>query len=171
MAAGAPVGVCELTLPTDGSTGPARLSQVAAEPRLSLYQQRYAPNQRWISFMAVPRADRSTSTIYVIPAGGGPWRPVTDGQAYDDKPRWSADGRSLYFISNRDGRFEVWGRRFDPDAGRAEGQPFRLTSLEGARQILSPYLTDMELFITPTRVFLPMFETSSRVWLLDQADH
>lgn len=169
LAVADPLGVCELTLPV-GSATPARLKQLAVEPGLSLYQQRYAPNQRWISFMAVPRKDRSASTIYVIPSGGGPWRPVTDGQAYDDKPRWSADGRSIFFISNRDGRFEVWGRRFDPDAGRAEGPPFRLTSLEGARQILSPYLTDMEMFITPTRVFLPMFETSSRVWILDQAD-
>ena len=162
------LGICRLDLPTSG--GRAIQHKLAVDQRLALYQQRYSPNQRWVSFIAVPRADRSTSTVYVMPADGGPWRALTDGQAYDDKPRWSPDGRVLYFISNRDGRFEVWGRRFDPDAGLADGAAFRVTSLGASRQTLSPYLTDMEMFITPDRLFLPMFEAASRIWMLDQAD-
>lgn len=165
------LGICEIGLSTEaGATGGGRLTWLTGDDHMSLYQQRYSPNQRWISFIAVPRSDRSASTVYVMPSRGGPWRPVTDGQAYDDKPRWSPDGRILYFISNRDGRFEVWGRRFDPDTGQPQDAPFRVTDLEGARQTLSPYLTDMEMFVTPTRIFLPMFEASSRVWMLDQAD-
>jgi len=121
--------------------------------------------------MAVPRADRSASTIYVMPATGGPWHPVTDGQAYDDKPRWSPDGRVLYYVSNRDGRFEVWGRRFEPETGRVVGDAFRVTSFEGSRRILSPYLADMEMIVTADRLFLPMYEVSSRIWMLDQVDH
>jgi Tol biopolymer transport system component/DNA-binding winged helix-turn-helix (wHTH) protein len=163
------IGTCALTL-DDGPGATGRLQRLASNPRMALFQQRYSPNQRWISFVGVPRSDRSTTTVYVMPAQGGPWRQVTDGQSYEDKSRWSPDGRVLYFISNRDGRFEVWGRRFNPDAGRPEGDPFRVTALEGARQTLSPYLTDMEMFITPDRIFLPMFEASSRVWMLDQAD-
>ncbi len=167
------VSVCELPLPAslDSAPGqPVSQRRLAADDRRSLYQQRYSPNGQWISFIAVPRADRSTSTVYVMPVTGGPWRPVTDGQAYDDKPRWSPDGRVLYFISNRDGRFDVWGRRFDPDTGDLDGRPFRVTAFEGARQALSPYLVDLEMFITPRRIFLPMAETSSRIWMLDQAD-
>jgi Tol biopolymer transport system component/DNA-binding winged helix-turn-helix (wHTH) protein len=171
LAEGEPIGTCALSASGAGAgTNDWALTRLAGDARVALFQQRYSPNQRWISFVAVPRADRSTTTVYVMPASGGPWRPVTDGQSYEDKSRWSPDGRVLYFISNRDGRFEVWGRRFDPEAGRPEGQPFRVTSLEGTKQILSPYLTDMEMFITPTRIFLPMFEASSRIWVLDQAD-
>lgn len=172
LAPGEAMGTCTLSAnhTKDGSSdGP--LTRLAADTRTALYQQRYSPNQRWISFVAVPRADRSTTTVYVMPAGGGAWRPITDGQSYEDKSRWSPDGRVIYFISNRDGRFEVWGRRFDPDAGRPVAPPFRVTSLEGARQILSPHLTDMEMFITPNRIFLPLFEASSRIWMLDQADY
>jgi Tol biopolymer transport system component/DNA-binding winged helix-turn-helix (wHTH) protein len=165
------LGICEISLsPEVATTGGSRLTWLTGDEQMSLYQQRYSPNQRWISFIAVPRSDRSASTIYVMPSRGGPWRPLTDGQAYDDKPRWSPDGRTLYFISNKDGRFEVWARRFDPDTGQPHDAPFRVTALEGARQVLSPYLADMEMFITPSRIFLPMFEASSRVWMLDQAD-
>jgi hypothetical protein len=164
------IGTCAMPA-TGTSAGPAssRVRRLASDPRMNMYQQRYSPNQRWISFVAVPRADRSVSTLYVMPAEGGAWQAVTDGRSYDDKPRWSPDGRILYYISDKDGRFEVWGRPFDPDAGRATGIPFRVTSLEGARQTLSPYLSDLEMFITPTRIFLPMSEAASRVWILEHA--
>lgn len=165
------IGTCEINLPPAGAAGvEATLARVAGDDRHALYQQRYSPNQRWISFIAVPRDDRSTSTVYVMPRAGGVWHPITDGGAYDDKPRWSPDGRVLYFLSNRDGRFEVWGRRIDPEAGMPAGQAFRVTSLEGARQTLSPYLTDLEMFVTRDALFLPMLSASSRIWILDNAD-
>lgn len=170
---GEALGICEVpvTRAAGAGRGPEPVQhRLALDTARSLYQQRYSPNQRWISFMAVPRADRSASTIYVMPATGGPWHPVTDGQAYDDKPRWSRDGRTLYFISNRDGRFEVWRRGFDPETGRLDTPATRVTNLQAARQTLSPYLAEMEMFVTPDRIFLPMFEASSRIWMLDHAD-
>lgn len=165
------IGTCAMpAAETAGDVGSDRVTRLASDPRMNLYQQRYSPNQRWISFVAVPLADRSVTTLYVMPAQGGAWRAVTDGRSYEDKARWSPDGRILYYISNRDGRFEVWGRHVDPEAGRPVGEPFRVTALEGARQTLSPYLSDLEMFITPTRIFLPMSEASSRVWILDHVN-
>lgn len=165
------IGTCTLEAQGPSFATKARvITRLASDPRTNLFQQRYSPNQRWISFVAVPEGDRSATTLYVMPATGGPWRAVTDGASYEDKARWSPDGRVLYYISNRDGRFEVWGRRFDPGAGQPEGDAFRVTALEGTRQVLSPYLADMEMFITPNRIFLPMYEASSRVWVLDQVD-
>ena len=171
LAAGEPIGTCSLPAHEPGLTArPPVITRLASDAGANLFQQRYSPNQKWISFVAVPIVDQSVTTVYAMPAAGGPWRAITDGAAYDDKARWSPDGRILYYISNRDGRFEVWGRRFDPDAGHPQGEPFRVTSFEGTRQVLSPYLTDMEMFITPDRIFLPMSEASSRVWILDQVD-
>lgn len=164
----APVGTCVMRLSPVAET--SAVTRLASDPDHNLYQQRYSPNQRWISFVAMPRRTWGVTRVHVMPADGGPWRAMTDGASYDDKARWSPDGRVLYYISNRDGRFEVWGRRFDAAAGQPEGDPFRVTSLEGARQRLSPSLPDMEMFITPTRIFLPMYEVSSRVWVLDQVD-
>src|SRR5690348_3819772 len=36
------------------------------------------------------------------------WVRITAGPAWDREPVWSADGRSLLFSSNRDGRFDIW---------------------------------------------------------------
>ena len=60
-------------------------------------------DERWISFMAVDRGQRGRFDPLRHAGGGGPWIPITDGASYDDKPRWSPDGRAIYYLSARDG--------------------------------------------------------------------
>ena len=36
------------------------------------------------------------------------WIPVTSGEWWDDKPRWSPAGSLLYFMSHRDGFRCIW---------------------------------------------------------------
>jgi dipeptidyl aminopeptidase/acylaminoacyl peptidase len=47
--------------------------------------------------------DRYRSTIWVVPTRGGDPRPLTQGPRRDFAPRWSPDGQSLAFLSDRDG--------------------------------------------------------------------
>src|SRR5262249_21717480 len=135
-----------------------------------MMQQRFAPNQRWISFNAVAASDRSISTIYVMPAVGGLWTPITDGAWYDDKPRWAPDGQTIFFISNRDGRSDVWGRRFDPVRGQPVGSLFRVPSFSDPSRTLTPYIGQLEMSISAKRIFLPMYEATGQIWILDRVD-
>lgn len=48
------------------------------------------------------------SHIFVVPAAGGASRQLTSGNSNDILPRWSADGQSLYFASNRSGSWQSW---------------------------------------------------------------
>jgi Tol biopolymer transport system component len=159
------LGTC--VLPMSGTAIDRSPRRISSDERVDMMQQRFSPNQRWVSFTAVPAADRSVSTVYLMPAAGGQWTPVTDGSWYDDKPRWAPDGRALYFISNRDGWPEVWGRHIDPVAGQPQGGLFRVTSFAESRQLLSPSLAQMELSVSAKRIFLPMYEASGQVWILD----
>jgi tricorn protease-like protein len=45
----------------------------------NLYNQRFSPDRRWITFLAHDLSSASTSTIYVTPTAGGAWRAITDG--------------------------------------------------------------------------------------------
>jgi dipeptidyl aminopeptidase/acylaminoacyl peptidase len=146
------------------------VQRLAADSQLNMFQQRFSPNGKWISFIGVTPGDRSVARIYVMPADGGPRMPVTAGTSYDDKPRWAPDGRTLYFISNRDGHSNVWGQRFDPDAGLAVGPAFRVTSFHEGRQSLTPYIGQLAMTVTPTRIVLPMYEATGQIWALDQVD-
>jgi Tol biopolymer transport system component len=46
--------------------------------------------------------------LFVIPAAGGVQRRLTTDSATDGLPRWSADGRSILFTSNRLGEWQIW---------------------------------------------------------------
>jgi Tol biopolymer transport system component len=46
--------------------------------------------------------------LYVIPASGGTPRRLTTDPAVDALPRWSRDGREVYFTSNRAGNWQIY---------------------------------------------------------------
>ena len=65
--------------------------------------------------------------LYVQAAGGGPWRRLTSGPAWDREPTWSRDGTSIVFSSDRAGGFDLW-RLAAPSGGVAAGEPERITT-------------------------------------------
>jgi Tol biopolymer transport system component len=77
---------------------------------------RMSPNGRWLVFLGakggVGPGGADNATLYVVAVSGGPWIPITDGNSWDDKPRWSPDGKTIYFISARSGFLNVWGNRW-----------------------------------------------------------
>jgi Tol biopolymer transport system component/DNA-binding winged helix-turn-helix (wHTH) protein len=153
-----------------GRTAARAVRVVASDPRLNLFNQRFSPDQRWITFLAHDLSSASTSTVYVVPTTGGAWRPITDGTWFDDKPRWGADGRVLYFVSNRSGVTNVWGRKFDSSTGMPIGEPFAVTSFRSPRFVLTPRTIQMDIAVTATHLLLPMSESRSDIWMLDKVD-
>jgi len=163
------IGTCLLDVP-DGQQRGARVRTLAADPMHNFFEQRFSPDQRWISFIAVNAADAGVSTVFVMPAAGGPFQAMTDGLAYDDKPHWAPDGRTIYYVSHRDGVLNVWGRQFDSTTGAAQGAPFRVTAFSTPRQMISPQLAQMQIALTVNRLFLPITETQSELWILDNVN-
>ena len=163
-----PIGTC-LMAASPTAIEP-RMRVIASHPTKNLFENRFSPNGRWITFIAVESSDAGVSTIFVMPASGGRWTPMTEGMAYDDKPHWGPDGSTLYFVSNRDGLFNVWGRRFDGATGTPVGASFRVTSFSSPRQTISPQLSRMQIAVTARHLFLPITETSGELWMLENVD-
>ena len=81
-----------------------------------------SPDGGWIALdTSAPRED-----LFVVRSGGGERRQLTDDVHRDRSPRWSPDGSSILFYSNRGGKYEAW--RIRPDGGGLEA----LTRLEQA---------------------------------------
>ena len=143
---------------------------VASNPEYDLWQGRFSPDDRWICFEAVRAAGIAGSAINVVPAAGGDWIPITDGKHHDDKPRWSPDGKIIYFASSRGGFMNVWGRRFDPTLGKPVGEPFQVTRFESPGRMPSDYIGSAELGVAATRLVLPIMEVSGSIWMLEDLD-
>ena len=98
---------------------------VAGEPKHELWQGRFSPNGRWISFLAVTPV---TAVVCVVPssarnARATDWTCVTDPRIWMDKPRWSSDGKLLYVWRRHGSFFNVWALRFDDARGTVAGAP------------------------------------------------
>lgn len=86
--------------------------------------------------------------IFICDSNGGNLRRLTNNPAEDTIPRWSADGRSVYFASNRDGTSQIW--RVDV----ATGQSVRMTQnggsvAEESADGKSLYFTQKDDYATP----------------------
>ncbi len=143
---------------------------LAARTDYDAFNARFSPDERWVCFIGVNRTDAGDAGLYAVPAQGGEWVRLTEGKFYDDKPRWAPDGRAFYFISNRSGFFNVWGRRFDPQAGQPVGVVFRVTNFESPGQMIPPTVVQIELALAADRLVAPIMEVAGSVWILENVD-
>ncbi len=89
-------------------------------------QPSVSPRRLRIAYWALP-TDGSQRDIWTIPYGGLKTGekpvPVTQDAAVDWNPVWSADGRFLYFLSDRDGTMNLWRVPIDEATGKPLGPP------------------------------------------------
>ena len=84
---------------------------------------RISPDGRFVAYNVRSTdwdANRGVNALWVLDrnAAGSPPRLIRDQEKAATEPRWSADGRWLYFLSSRSGSIQVWRAR----AGDAEAK-------------------------------------------------
>ncbi|HZD04707.1 MAG TPA: hypothetical protein VE173_07310 [Longimicrobiales bacterium] len=103
----------------------------------------WSPRREWIACTSgnweavVPGrtyGNIAPSAVILVGASDGRVREVTDRSALNQSPRWSPDGRLLYFVSNRQGPRDIYAVEIDGD-GRPRGEPRRVTTGLDAQSI------------------------------------
>jgi len=141
---------------------------IAAGPGESLFQARYSPDGRWIVFEGVSSSGRGDqSAIYAIRANGGERVRVTDGQTWQDKPRWSADGKTIYFVAEQNGYLNVFSVAFDPVLGRRGGETRQITNFKTPEFAIAEVIPTIGFSVVGDKMLITMAQASGGVWLLD----
>ena len=154
---------------TESPRGP-EARKITSHPTYYLSQPHYSPDGRWILFQASREIPNVEGSIYVIPATGGHWTLISKSQPWDDKPRWSPDGKKIYFISARGGIFNVWGIHFDPINGQPVGEAFQVTAFKNPNLMIPDKINFVELSLTQDKLVLAMEDRSGSIWVLDNVD-
>jgi dipeptidyl aminopeptidase/acylaminoacyl peptidase len=104
--------------------------ELAVDLRMPL-DLRLSPDGSAVAFQLAPvghKETERTASIHVVPTDGSASpRAVTDSEHDNTAPRWSPDGRSIAFLSDRPKRGEPQLHRVPADGG----EPLRLTDLTG----------------------------------------
>jgi Tol biopolymer transport system component len=137
----------------------------------NVYQAHFSPDGKWIAFEATrSQSTFAESTLFVMRASGGPWVRLTDGQHWDDKPRWSPDGRIVYFLSGRGGFYNVRGVRFDSAKGEPIGDSFRVTNFNTPGLMVPREIRSVGMSISQDRLVLTVGQFSGSIWSISKAD-
>src|SRR3989475_6782241 len=77
----------------------------------SVSDPQLSPDGKWVAYtVATPSLEdnRNVSRVWVAEVATGKSRQQTGGPGSDRQPRWSPDGKTLAFISTRDGGAQGW---------------------------------------------------------------
>ena len=94
--------------------------QIATDPQISPDGKKIAYVRRF----ADPMTDKRYANLWIINADGSDHRPLTTGNRSDSSPRWSPDGTRVAYLSDADGKQQIYVRWMD------SGQTARITNLE-----------------------------------------
>lgn len=149
--------------------------KIISDPLYEIYQEHFSPDGQWIVFEAVKKdsegpAGGELSSLYVMRATGGPWIALVNERAWADKPRWSPDGRTIYFLSNRGSFFNVWAIRFDPGSGQPMGEAFPVTTLRSPSLAVPAHIEADEISLSEKALVLTLEQVTGGIWVLDDVD-
>src|SRR6476660_2671870 len=96
--------------------------QTATDPQISPDGKKIVYVRRF----ADPMTDKRYSNLWAINSDGSDHRPIPNGNLGDAPPRWSPDGTRVAYLSDADGKQQLYVRWVDT------GQASRITNLEQA---------------------------------------
>ena len=100
-------------------THPFSIHDMLAMDRLS--DPQVSPDGKWIVFVLRHtdlEENKGLTDLWLVGADGTALRRLTSHKAADSNPRWSPDGKSVWFVSARSDTSQVW--RIAIDGGEAE---------------------------------------------------
>jgi Tol biopolymer transport system component/predicted Ser/Thr protein kinase len=134
----------------------------------NLDQPHVSPDGCCIAFVAVISSELARIFLCPLTNAAVPpehWIAVTDGNSWDDKPRW-LDRDSLIYYSTRDHFGCLWKQQLNPGTRQPAGVPSAVHHFHELR--LSPrtsYRSDFEIAVEPDFLVLNLAEVSGNIWL------
>ena len=138
----------------------------------SLYQAYFSSDDRWIVFLA--NTGPNGSRIFVVRPKGmreiplADWLPITSGKTKVDKPRFSPNGKLIYFTVDDEGSRSIQAVRFDPERGRPVGEPFLVYDFRSPRlSMMAVNQGPLEISVAQDKIVTLLAESNFNIWMTE----
>lgn len=153
----------------DPQTGERR--PVLKQNGMSLSEPSWSPKAEYLLFtrqnegqgnkeIFAVRFPKSTASVE------GKWIRITEASESSDRPRWSGDGNTIFYLSTRDGFSCLWGQTFNPNTGETSGPPFAVMHYHNRRDsidVVAP--RSFNLSVAGDSIYFNLGEASSSIWI------
>ncbi|RZU41272.1 protein kinase domain-containing protein [Edaphobacter modestus] len=96
----------------------------------------------------------------------GKWIPIPDTGVSPEHPRWSGDGHTIFYFSNKDGFSCIYGQAFSPEIAESAGTSFAVAHFHNQRASIDNVLTTARnLSVDGDSIYFNLGEQSSTIWL------
>jgi dipeptidyl aminopeptidase/acylaminoacyl peptidase len=113
------LGLCGVARPATGPTHPFSVHDMLAMDRIT--DPQVSPDGQSVAFVVRRTdldADRGRTDLWIASTDGTGLRQLTSDPEPDSNPRWSPDGRTIWFLSGRSGSSQAW--KMPAAGGKAE---------------------------------------------------
>jgi dipeptidyl aminopeptidase/acylaminoacyl peptidase len=91
-----------------------------------------SPDGKWVVFDCIDvdlEANTRISHLWIVPANGGESRRLNQTPNYEERPRFSYDGKRLIWTSKATDPTQIWMCDFDSGSGVLVGMPHQVTNI------------------------------------------
>jgi eukaryotic-like serine/threonine-protein kinase len=153
---------------TDPETSEQR--SVLKDPNASLSEPSWSSKNEFLLFTR--ENETGTKQIFAVHlpkstvSTEGKWHPITAPSESSDRPRWSGDGKTIYFLSTRDGFSCLWGQNFNAEVGEVFGDPFPVMHFHNRRASIDVVGSrSFNLSVAGDSLYFNLGESSSSIWI------
>jgi Tol biopolymer transport system component len=153
----------------DPQTGERHL--VLKQDGVSLSEPSWSPQTEYLLFTRQGEAQGKKQIFAVrfprsTASAEGRWIPVTGASESSDRPRWSGDGKTIFYVSTSDGFSCLWAQSFNPETGEPVGTPFAVMHYHNRRNsidVIAP--RSFNLSVAGNSIYYNLGESSSSIWI------
>jgi len=160
-------GVPSVIKMADPRTGADRV--LLRKDGASLSEANWSPANELMLFTETIGDRKRIFAVHVPRSSGraeGKWISIPDPGVSPDHPRWSGDGRTVFYLSDSDGFSCIYGQVFWPEGGRVVGKPFAVAHFHNQRsRIDSVFAEAVNLSVDGDSIYFNRGEQSSTVWI------
>lgn len=152
----------------DVKTGVAR--EVVPANGAVLSQANWSPENEYLLFTETrPGGGKRVFAVHLAGVGRsviGKKIPVTDVDEGSDHARWSGDGKTIFYISTRDGFKCIWAQAFDPRTGTVKGPAFAVAHYHNPGASIGIVVPrSFNLSVAGDSIFFDLGEYTSSIWV------